>query len=67
MANAQAWGSEQFPLVLEPVGLGVSGREEGKESRNKGLDLSHMKTFVGHCRKFGLNVKVGRESGARIS
>lgn len=35
LANAQPWGSEQFPLVLEAVGLGVSGRQEGKESRKE--------------------------------
>ena len=46
--------------------MGVSEREAGKESRGGGSDLENMKAFVSHCRKFGLNTKVGesQEQGA---
>ena len=44
----------------------MSEREAGKESRGGGSDLENMKAFVSHCRKFGLNTKVGesQEQGA---
>lgn len=57
--------AQKFLLVQEAAGLEVAGGDAGEESR-EWLEFMEYEAFVSHCRKFGLNTKVGenREQGA---